>query len=225
MKKLLTLLAFGALTATAQGLPGTQPQQLDCRLDAKSENRTGISCTGIEWPPPARNNQPPAGIVDVKGLGKHRNGPTLSDLVRAKKYKGPEPMGVEPKWDRYERAVPRFAPRQIADKKFWILAVGLNVGSSVFDVESMQYGIRRGLGEGNPILGQHRGRAYGIKLGLNALNSFLLYKYKKWDMQDAYMGNKMTAPKWWHVALFWPAGNFGAGIANFVQAKGRPVIH
>jgi hypothetical protein len=148
----------------------------------------------------------------------------VKELVRAKNYKGPEPIGVERKRDRFERAVPKFAPHQIADKKFWLLAVVIPVGSSLFDLESAQYGIRRGGPEFNPVLGQRRPQQYGVKLALNTSNALLLYIYKKWDMQDAYMGNKTGAPKWWHMALAWPIANFAAGIHNFVAASGKPLV-
>ena len=226
MKKLLILLALGTLPAFAQGLPGShQPQQPDCLMEANGENGPGISCKGIEWPPQPKNNQPPVGVFNAKAFAQHPGAPDVKELVRAGNYKGPEPIGVEAKLDRFERAVPRFTPRQVADKTYWILGVVIPVGSAVFDIESAQYGLRRGGGEFNPILGRHRPRQYGVKFGLIGFNAFLLYKYKKWDMQDGYVGNKISPMKWWQAAFIWPVVNFGAGAYNFARAAGRPVVH
>ncbi len=219
------LLAAASLPAATQSHP---PEQPDCRLDAKAE--TGISCTGIEWPPRPKTNQASSGVVNVKAFAKRRTAPDISELVRVRSpnYKGPEPMRVERKRDRYERPVPKFAARQIADKKFWA-TVALATAATVFDAESTKYGVARGFAEGNPLFGRNpsRARLYGIKFAFQAFTQHVpLYIYKKWDMRDSYIGAKSNDyPKWWQLALGWPGVGFAIGGHNFARASGHPVVH
>ena len=70
MRKSRLFLLLFAIGATARGQTSpVSPQTMDCKLDPFTENGTGISCTGIEWPPRKKDTaRPPSGKVSVAEL-------------------------------------------------------------------------------------------------------------------------------------------------------------
>jgi len=78
----------------------------------------------------------------------------------------------------------KFGFRQVANRKFWLIAAGM-YASAFYDVEGAQHCIRvRACKEANPILGQTRGRQYGVKLGITTAALIPVYYLKRLDMQD-----------------------------------------
>lgn len=70
MRRSCIFLLLFAIGATARGQAFPAPSQtIDCKLDPLTENGTGISCTGIEWPPSKKDTaRPPSGKVSVAEL-------------------------------------------------------------------------------------------------------------------------------------------------------------
>ncbi len=84
--------------------------------------------------------------------------------------------------------------RRVLDKKFW-LAVGTVVALTVADVELTQHCIHnRTCREGNPLLGQSRGRAYAVNTAILVPMAIVSYHLKKG--QDMNRRKKGDIP-WW----------------------------
>ncbi len=221
MRKLLTLLALATLPTTAQELPdASRPQEMNCRLDAKAENGTGISCTGIAWPPranPAIVRQPPSN-VNVKGTVKlpspDRIGASAPDGQASKPYRNAAGrLCVQEKGEERclgDPEIPKVHFREVADRKFWA-TVALDAGMTAYAVEGIQHcrHVDPTCREANPVLGQTRGQQYAAKMGLMVLLPTIgKYYWRKWDTEDKRLGYNNHTPGWWLPAIISPVANF-----------------
>jgi hypothetical protein len=215
MRKLLTLLALATLPAIAQELPDAlRTQQMNCRLDAKAENGTGISCTGIAWPPRAKPSQPPSNVANVKGVVKH---PSASDGQTSRPYRNAAGrLCVQEKGEERclgDPEIPRVRFREVADQKFWA-TVAVDAGMAAYAVEGIQHCRRVDptCREANPVLGRTRGQQYAAKIGLTVLVPAIgKYYWRKWDMEDNQLGYNNHTPGWWLPAIISPVANFVDG--------------
>ena len=112
----------------------------------------------------------------------------------------------------------KFGFRQVANRKFWLIAAGM-YASAFYDVEGAQHCIRvRACKEANPILGQTRGRQYGVKLGITTAALIPVYYLKRLDMQDNAEGRKSPFP-WWAAAQMVTGTNLVTGTVNWRHTK------
>ncbi len=106
--------------------------------------------------------------------------------------------------------------RRVLDKKFW-LAVGTVVALTVADVELTQHCIRnRTCREGNPLLGQSRGRAYGVNAAILVPMTIVSYHLKKnQDMNRRKKGDI----RWWVIPVVKSSSHI-AGMAITLSLRG-----
>lgn len=107
--------------------------------------------------------------------------------------------------------VPR--PKRVADRKWWLWTT-IEVGSMVADVELTQACIRtRTCHEFDPVVGQHRWRAYAVSIPVHGLLVWKSYQRKKHESRG-----EQRAVEWWMLPLAATVVH-GAGIA-YTGAQG-----
>jgi len=105
---------------------------------------------------------------------------------------------------------------EVADTKFWLVAAG-NIASSVADIEGAQRCIHidPGCRESNPMLGSSRAQQYGVKMAMNALFLWTVYRYKRREMVLREAGAPYRRPPWWVIGNAWTALNVGTAAYNW----------
>ena len=108
---------------------------------------------------------------------------------------------------------PRF--REVADKKFWLLAAA-GIATSVLDIEALHHCVNSNANcrEGNPLLGSSRAQQYGVKLSMNSLFLFGIYRYKRMEMMQRESGRRSSLPPWWTIGNAWTALNLATSAYN-----------
>jgi len=145
-------------------------------------------------------------------------------LLPASHYQGPLPSrGFYKDGDDIR---PRFGFRQVADQRYWTVAVAVPAAASIFDAVTTLRAASLGHPDANPLMGSHptAGRVAGIKLGTGLLTAVSAYFLKKSDMQEDYMGARHDGfpPRWWVMALVAPAVYFAAGAHNLTLGRVKP---
>ena len=145
-------------------------------------------------------------------------------LLPAPSYRGPLPTGGFYKDGDDIR--PRFGFRQVADQRYWTLAVGVPAAASIFDAVTTLRAASLGHPDANPLMGSHptAGRVAGIKLGTGLLTAVSAYFLKKSDMKEDYMGARHDGfpPRWWVMALAAPGVYLAAGAHNLTLGRAKP---
>jgi len=145
-------------------------------------------------------------------------------LLPALSYKGPLP--THGYYVRDGEMYPRFGFRQVADRKFWLLAVALPAAATAFDGVTTFRAVSLGNSEGNPLFGSHPtpARVAGIKLGVGFVSATSLYFLKREDMKYDYKGWKRDGfpPRWSKMALVAPALWFALGAHNLSLGRVPP---
>jgi len=141
-------------------------------------------------------------------------------------YRGPMPShGFYHEGDDIH---PRFGFRQVADQRYWTVAVALPAAASVFDAVTTLHAVSLGHLEANPLFGAPPtpGRIAGIKLGAAVLTSTCSYMLKRSDMRDDYEGVKREGfpGRWWVTTLVAPALWLGVGIHNATLHRVPPQV-
>lgn len=105
---------------------------------------------------------------------------------------------------------------EVADRSFWI-TVAASYATSVLDIEGEQHcaRIRPGCLESNPLLGSTRLQQYGVKMPINALFAWGLYRYKRSKMIQHESGAHDHMPSWLIVGNTWTALNVATSIHNW----------
>ena len=105
---------------------------------------------------------------------------------------------------------------EVADRKFWI-TVAASYATSVLDIEGEQHcaSVHPNCLESNPLLGSTRLQQYGVKMPINALFVWGLYRYKRSQMIQHESGAHDHMPNWLIIGNTWTALNVATSIHNW----------